>query len=282
MKSAAFQYAKAKDLPGALDALGEAEGGVKLLGGGQSLLPMMNLRLAWAEQLLDISELETLKQRERRGTRYFIGGGVTHAALEDGVADDLTQGYVPTVAAGIAYRSVRNKGTIGGSVVHADPAADWPTALRALDTRVLIQGRQDQRQLPLAEFQVGLMETALEADEIVLGFELPVLSERARWAYKKFNRKTGEFGHALCAAVRDPAQSWACVMLGAVVDTPQRLPALSEWLLKASAADVQRTATLDALIQDDLGQVLDQAPDSYEFHLAATLIRRALREVVSS
>src|SRR5690606_34252062 len=145
-------------------------------GGGQSLLPMMNLRLAWAEQLLDISELPVLKQRERRGDRYFIGAAVTHATLEDQLADDLTQGYVPRVAAGIAYRSVRNKGTIGGSIVHADPAADWPTALRALDTRVRVQGSAGRRQLPLAEFQVGLMETALGDDEIVLGFELPVLS----------------------------------------------------------------------------------------------------------
>src|SRR5690606_41687384 len=125
MKSAAFQYAKAKDLPGALDALGEAEGGVKLLGGGQSLLPMMNLRLAWAEQLLDISELDTLKQRERRGTRYFIGGGVTHAALEDGEADDLTQGYEPTAAAGIAYRAVWKEGTLGGSDDDAHTGAEW-------------------------------------------------------------------------------------------------------------------------------------------------------------
>src|SRR5690606_17489458 len=112
-------YSKVTDLSAALQALKDSEGGVKLLGGGQSLLPMMNLRLAWVETLLDISDLEVLKQRELRGDTYFIGSGVTHATLEDDRESDVTQGYIPTVASGIAYRSVRNKGTMGGSVVHA-------------------------------------------------------------------------------------------------------------------------------------------------------------------
>src|SRR5690606_28346405 len=123
---------------------------------------------------------------ELRGDTYFIGSGVTHATLEDDRESDVTQGYIPTVASGIAYRSVRNKGTMGGSVVHADPAADWPTALRALDAQVWIQGEGEPRKMALADFQLGVMETALAEDEIVLGFEVPVLSAEAKWAYKKF------------------------------------------------------------------------------------------------
>src|SRR5262245_52302585 len=121
------------------------------MAGGQSLMPMMNLRMTAADRVIDISGIKDLRESRSMGERFFIGSGVTHSMIEDGRVEDPTRGYLRHVAAGIAYRSVRNRGTIGGSLVHADPAADWPTALRALDTVVVIAGPQGERQMPLAD-----------------------------------------------------------------------------------------------------------------------------------
>jgi aerobic carbon-monoxide dehydrogenase medium subunit len=135
MKAARFDYMRAGDVAEALAALANTEG-AKLLAGGQSLGPMLNLRLVRPALLVDVSRLKALQQLEDIGRAWRIGAGVTHARLED------LRGRLPggemlcEVAAAIAYRSVRNRGTIGGSLAHADPAADWPLALAALGASI--------------------------------------------------------------------------------------------------------------------------------------------------
>src|SRR5207244_2483442 len=130
MKAAQFEYIRPPDLGKALQLLSERREEAKVLAGGQSLGPMLNLRLARPQMLIDIARLDALRRIEDLGARWRIGAAVTHAHLEDAAlsgAEMLTH-----VACGIAHRAVRNRGTIGGSVAHADPAADWPVALAAL------------------------------------------------------------------------------------------------------------------------------------------------------
>jgi carbon-monoxide dehydrogenase medium subunit len=125
MKPAPFDYARPSSLADAIALLASDELSLKLLAGGQSLGPMLNLRLVQPDLLVDITAVPELRRAEADGDGVLIGACVTHADIEDGRVPDPTEGVLPAVARGIAYRAVRNRGTIGGSLAHADPAADW-------------------------------------------------------------------------------------------------------------------------------------------------------------
>jgi aerobic carbon-monoxide dehydrogenase medium subunit len=258
VKAAPITYHRAETLAQAIELASRYDGSAKLMAGGQSLMPMMNLRMTAADRVIDISRIEALREGRPVGEKFFIGAGVTHSMIEDGRVEDPAGGYLRHVAAGIAYRSVRNRGTLGGSLVHADPAADWPTALRALDAVVLIAGPDGERQMPLADFQRGLMETALEGAEVLKGVLVPRLSPQARWSYRKFCRKVGEFAHSIAAVVIDPALGMANVIVGAIGAKPLRL-SLDE-----------------ARWRQELAAAVD--PSSYEFQLHRTIAMRAIAE----
>ena len=192
MKAAKFDYERPADLDGALRLLGG--GGdvyAKVLAGGQSLGPMLNLRLAQPGLLVDVTRIPELTRVEDDGEALVLGACVTHAMIEDGKVPDVTGGALPSVAGAIAYRGVRNRGTIGGSVAHADPAADWPTALSALGAEAVVRGPSGSRTVPVSEFIVGVFETVMGEDEILEAIRIPKLSADARWGYYKVCRKPG-------------------------------------------------------------------------------------------
>ena len=279
MKAAAFRYHRAESLDHGLELIREFAGAGKFMAGGQSLMPMMNLRLASAEHLVDIGGLPQLRESGQRGQRWFVGAGVTHAMVEDGKVRDSARGLLAHVAAGIAYRGIRNRGTMGGSLAHADPAADWPCALRALDAVAVLRGADGEREVPLADFQRGLMETALAEDEVLAGVLLPELSGQARWAYRKFCRKVGEFAHSICAVVHDPALQLANVVLGAAGDRPLQLPTLSDYVARGmDAGALQGVEYRNALRQDLEGAGLD--PQTYDYQLHQTIVTRSLAEAL--
>jgi carbon-monoxide dehydrogenase medium subunit len=280
MKAAATSYRRAASLEQATELCMTAEGMPKYLAGGQSLLPMMNLRLALADAVIDISGIPALRETRHESGSFFIGAGVTHAMIEDGKVEDVARGYLRHVARGIAYRSVRNRGTLGGSLAHADPAADWPSALLALDAVAVIRGESGPREMPLRDFQVGLMETGLGEYEILLGVRLPVLSPAARWSYLKFCRKVGEFAHSIGAAVIDPEHGIANVVLGAAADKPALLPGVSARLAQGADAAVAGSPAFARLLEQDLEQALRHAPSSYDFHLHKTMVTRAILEAL--
>jgi aerobic carbon-monoxide dehydrogenase medium subunit len=147
--------------------------------------------------LVDITAIDDLKQSEAGKDSLFIGSCITHADIEDRRIPDVTNGALPSVAAGIAYRAVRNRGTIGGSIVHADPAADWIGALSALRAQAVIQGAKGTRRVRVEEFIVGVFETQIDHGEMLTGIEVPRHSPASRWGYYKLSRKTGEFAHAM-------------------------------------------------------------------------------------
>jgi carbon-monoxide dehydrogenase medium subunit len=272
VKAGRFSYHRAESIAQAIELASRYDGAAKLMAGGQSLMPMMNLRMSVAEQVIDISGIAALRDCHFVEDRFFFGAGVTHAMIEDGRVEDPTRGYLRHVAAGIAYRSVRNRGTVGGSLAHADPAADWPAALLALDAVALIEGPEGERQVPLAEFQRGLMETSLGAAEVLKGVLVPRLSAGARWSYRKFCRKVGEFAHSIGAVVLDPALGMANVVVGAVGGKPVRLA-------KVSARLAQGLPAKDDLVREDLAASTGVKPSSYEFQLHRTIVMRALAEV---
>ena len=218
MKPAPFAYARPGSLAEARALL--REGGAKLLAGGQSLGPMLNLRLAQPALVVDLAGIGELRHSEVTAAGVRLGALVTHAEIEDGRMPDPTGGILPRVASGIAYRAVRNRGTIGGSLAHADPAADWLTVLAALAASVVVAGEAGERRLPVAEFAIGAFETALDEEEIVAGVEVPAVSAAAGWGYVKLARKPGEFADAMAAALRDPERGVERLVVGATQGPP--------------------------------------------------------------
>ena len=249
MKPAAFDYYRARDLADAIAALVQGSGGAKALAGGCSLGPMLNLRLARPGMLVDIRGVAEFRELTQGPDGLSIGACWTHAEIEDGVVPDVTRGFMRHVARGVAYRPVRNRGTLGGSLTHADPAADWITAMAALDAKAVIAGKGGERHEAVRELMRGAYTTSLADDELVTAVIVPVLSASARWSYEKLCRKTGEFALAIGAAVVDPERDYASVVCGAVEASPLALPETSA-ALKRGVADAIATASkeLDALL----------------------------------
>ena len=152
MKPARFAYERPTDLASAIALNGREDLAVKVLAGGQSLVPMLNFRLAQPDLLVDVTRIPELKRVDERDDALVVGACVTHADFEDGRVPDVTGGALPGVARGIAYRAVRTRGTIGGSLAHADPAADWPATLAAIGADVILRGPAGARRMPVEQF----------------------------------------------------------------------------------------------------------------------------------
>lgn len=220
MKPARFAYERPRDLDGALALLAGEDVVSKVLAGGQSLGPMLNLRLVQPDVVVDITGIDDLKAVERTGSELVLGACVTHADIEDGRAPDVTRGAMPRVAAGIAYRAVRNRGTIGGSLTNADPSADWVSALAALGASVVVRSGRGERSMAVEDFMVGALTSALDGGEMLTAVKVPALSAGARWGYVKVCRKTGEYAHAIGAVLLDPERGRCRAVLGATEGKP--------------------------------------------------------------
>ncbi|WP_160120619.1 FAD binding domain-containing protein [Rhodovarius lipocyclicus] len=246
MKPVAFDYAPAETLAGALAAL--AAPGAKPLSGGQSLAPTMNLRLVRPATLVDVKPLPGLRDALETPTGLRLGAAITHAEIEDGAVPDVTCGFLAHVARGIAYRAVRNRGTIGGSLCHADPAADWPSCMAALNATMIVAGQGGERRIPAREWMRAPFVTALAAGEILLAVEIPRLPPGSRWGYAKINRKVGEFAKALGVALPGVLLAGAIegppALLGSLDDLPPGLDAQHRQL--AAVAVTRAAAMRDA------------------------------------
>jgi carbon-monoxide dehydrogenase medium subunit len=234
MKPAAFDYARPSDWPAAIALLA---GGGRPIGGGQSLGPMLNLRLARPARLIDVKRAAGLRAYAADARIAAVGAGFTHAEIEDGAIEDPTQGLLRHVARGIGYRAVRNRGTLGGSLAHADPAADWVSTMAALDAAILATGPGGtERRIAAAGFVAGAFTTALGPDELLTAVEIPRLSPGARWGYHKVCRKTGEFATAIGVALLDAGRGVARLLAGATEGAPVLLPEAARLLLESGPA----------------------------------------------
>jgi carbon-monoxide dehydrogenase medium subunit len=214
-----------------------------------------------------------LRAIEEHKTHVRIGATVTHAELESRIIPGCS--LLHRVACGIAYRAVRNRGTIGGSMAHADPAADWPLAMAAIGATVIVEGEAGARQLPAESFMLGAFQTRLAEDEVVVAIDVPKLSPAARFGYYKFCRKTGEFPEASAAAVFDPASRTARLYLGALAGAPQPLQGLAAAIAHQGANAITDAAIADAV--DEVGQ-----SEAAERRMRRAAVARALKEVFAT
>jgi carbon-monoxide dehydrogenase medium subunit len=234
---------------------------------------MLNLRLARPAQVLDVSRLNELRSVDLVQGRVRVGASVTHAEIEDGRFELLRGHPVQEMAARIAYRSVRNRGTVGGSLAHADPAADWVLAARALNAQVEICAfEQAPRLINMQDFMLAAYTTVLGEGEVITALHLPVLSEQARWGYYKFCRKTGEFAEASCAAYFEPVSATAQIVVGALDGAPVALEALASAVARSGVVAAS-DAAIDAAIRENIDQL-----DTLGRRMAAAAVTRCLKQ----
>jgi carbon-monoxide dehydrogenase medium subunit len=266
MKPAAFDYVRPSTVAEALGVL-RSTPAARVLAGGQTLGPMLNLRLAQPPLLVDITRIPELAAVAEDKDAVTIGATVTHAAIEDGRVPDPTGGFLARVARGIAYRAVRTRGTIGGSLAHADPSADWLACLTALGAEVVIAGFDGQRRVPLSRFVRGAMETSLGSAELLIAARIPRPSPGTRFGFHKICRKTGEFADAIGVVVVNPERGCTCVAAGAALGR----------LLIAQAGQGMTTDATSALLK-----AAGFSGDAYGLTLHAAALKRAHHEAFAT
>ena len=219
VKAADFDYYRVDSLEDALDRLGELGEDAKVLAGGQSLVPMMNFRLARPAALVDITRVEELRGIERHNGELRIRAATTHAEVEH--AAELEGGYEVCAPPPqwVGHEPIRSRGTFGGSLAHADPTAEWCLIAVALGAVIEIAGPRGEREVPAEEFLLGYFTTALEPDEIVTAVRFPAPCRRA--AIQEFARRHGDFA-LVAVAVALPDDGEPRVVLGGVGDVPVR------------------------------------------------------------
>jgi carbon-monoxide dehydrogenase medium subunit len=269
-----FDYVRASSVDEAINALREGGVDAKLLAGGHSLLPLMKLRLAEPSPLIDIGRLDELRGIERSNGDVRIGALTRHADLQ--TREDL--GVVATAAGQIADQQVRNRGTIGGSLAHGDPASDLPAVVLALSGTVSAKGPGGERQISAADLFEDYLTTALEPDEVLTAINVP---DPAQWSfgYQKFVRRSEDWamvGVVALLKVEGGTVSDARVGLTHMSSTPLRATAVEEALKggDASKEAIASAAGHAAEGTDPPGDL--NATSEYKQHLARVLTRRAL------
>lgn len=220
MKATAFDYVRARDSAHAVQLLAEADGHARPIAGGQSLGPMLNLRLTRPDLLVDLGRCDDLRGVAYEDDALIYGAGLTHADIEDGVVTDATGGWLQHAARRIAYRAVRNRGTLGGSLAHADPAADWLSVMLAFGADAIVRGNDGLRAMPLEDFVVGPFATALEPHELLVAARVPRRERACRVGYRKLSVKLGEFARALAVVVDDRERGTQRAVVGAIERVP--------------------------------------------------------------
>jgi aerobic carbon-monoxide dehydrogenase medium subunit len=273
MKAAPFDYIRPGTVAEASAALSRDGVTTAAIAGGQSLVPMLSLRVALIDLLVDLGRLDELRHGEETSETVRIGALTTHAAIEDGEVPDRFGGLMRRVAGQISYRAVRHHGTIGGSVALADPAADWPPCLMALGASVRIAGPNGTRSEPVAHFLLDAFSTSLASGEIILGFDVPRPEAPPRWGFAKVARKSGAFANSIAIAVAGGPRRPATVVLGAAASRPCLLPNVAERVATGADEDGLRSAIAAELA----AQVPDA--DAYQQRLHTATILRAIRNL---
>lgn len=272
MKSAPFDYARPKTVAEASALLAQEGVNTAAIAGGQSLVPMLNLRVAQIDLLVDLSRLDELKVVKETPDTLQIGALTSHAAIEDGTIPDCSNGLMRRVAGTISYRAVRNHGTIGGGVALADPAADWPGCLMALGATVRIAGCNGTRSEPVADFVQGVYATSLTPGEIVLGFDIPRSDGPLRWGFAKVVRKSGAFANSIAYVTARGKDRPVSVVLAAAGPRPVSLDGTARHIAeRRDGEDGLRTA-----IAADLQTRLPEL-DAYQIRLHTSTVMRATR-----
>ena len=281
MQTAPFDYYRPDTVAEAVGLLTSVEG-ARAIAGGHSLLPAMKLRVANPPALVDLGRIEGLDGISRNGGSITIGALAKHAAV---AASDVVKADCPVLADAAAHigdPQVRNRGTMGGSLAHADPAADYPTVMRALGATIHVTSGNGERAIPADDFFVDLFTTGLEAGELVTSIEVPVMAAGQSGAYLKHRHPASSYAVVGVAAVvtfEDGNCTEAAIGIGGVTGKPERASS-------AEAAQVGSEPSDDAIVEasglvtDALSNPIGDHYASGEFrvHLASVLTKRALAE----
>lgn len=284
MKPYSFAYSRARSLEEALALLAEDED-ARVLAGGQSLMPMLNMRLTRPSRLIDINGLGALAGIARDGDIVRVGALTRHAEV---LASPVIAACVPLVAeamAHVAHPAVRNRGTFGGSLCLADPAAELPAVCVTLDARLRLTSADGERTVAARDFFHGMFETALEPGEILTAIELPVAQEHERFAFAELARRHGDFAMAgLCVRAGIEDGLAASLDLGFFGVCPQpTLAGAAAGLLIGTACKSEERERAVAAISDDIAPQSDlQASAEMRLHLAGVLLRRLLGNIVDA
>jgi carbon-monoxide dehydrogenase medium subunit len=285
MKPSPFDYHAPDTAADAVALIAELGDEAKFIAGGQSLMPMLNLRLAVFDHLVDLRKPAELRGIDQRGDAVWIGAGTTHSTV--GRSAELATA-VPLLARAtplIGHFQIRNRGTLGGSIVHGDGAAEYPAVALALDADIEALSPRGRRTIPASEFFTGMWTTDLEADELLTGVSFPTWTGRCGFAIEEFARRTGDFALAGAAiAIRLDAASIldrCAITLFGVAPTPVRVTAVESELLGRSIREIEADevgrSALDSLdtVSDDL-----HGPAAYRRRVGATIVARAWRRAV--
>jgi len=269
-----FEYRRADSVDEALTLLGEE--GARILAGGHSLIPALKLRLDAPGTLVDIAKISDLRYIRDKGDHIAIGAASTHNDLQNSSLIKDKMAMMSQTASVIGDVQVRNMGTIGGSIAHADPAADWPASLLAANATIHVRSAGGARSIAATDFFQGLYMTALEEGEIITEITVPVV-EGAKAAYTKFMQPASRFAIVGCAVMLSAnggSISDARVAFTGVADTAFRDPAVESALSSTDAASVAAAAQKAAEGVDVLGDHF--ASEAYRKHLAKVYAKRAI------
>jgi len=263
MIPAQFEYIKATSVDQAVSLLTEHGYDAKLMSGGHSLIPAMKLRLNRPAVLIDISGVDGMNSISDDGDTVTVGANCTHKKILSSTVVNEHLNILAQAAGVIGDTQVRNRGTLGGSLAHADPASDYPAVIIAADATVIAQGANGPRDIPASEFFQGIYTTALEDNEVIVAVRFPKCSG----VYKKFFQSASRFAVVGCAAVKD-AQGIRVGMTG-VSDTPYRASAVEAAYDGSSSAASHAVEGIDVM-----GDHF--ASEEYRAHLAKVMVGRAL------
>ncbi|WP_142847186.1 xanthine dehydrogenase family protein subunit M [Telmatospirillum sp. J64-1] len=272
MKPAPFDYLRPASLSEALAALASGGDEARILAGGQSLMPMLNMRLVQPRLLIDLSLLDELRSLEARDGWLTVGAAVTQAEL---MARPTLAEEVPLLAAAlpwIGHFQTRNRGTVCGSIAHADPSAELPLCLVALGGEVMLRSARKRRSLPAAAFFLGPLTTAKEADEIIEAVRFPLRKAETGHAFREVAMRHGDFAITACAAIAD--RNGLRLAVGGVADRP----IARDWPLLAGA---ELDEALNAFAWDLGGDDDQHATARYRRSLVRRIGRTAIEEALA-
>ncbi len=278
MKASAFSYARATSVVNALELLAAHGDRAKVLSGGQSLMPAMNLRLISPELIVDIGELAELRGIAVKGDILRIGALTRHVDLQRSPDVAARAPLLTEAIAHVAHPAIRNRGTIGGSLAHADPASELPACMVALNATIVVSGPKGERRIAAEDFFKGIYETDLSAQELLIAVELPVARKNSAHFFREFARRHGDYaiaGLAAQAIVDGDVFTDLRLVFFAVGDRP---------VLAKAAKELVNVAVTPAVLSEAsaaLGEELDpqedqQASASMRRHLAKVLMARGV------
>jgi aerobic carbon-monoxide dehydrogenase medium subunit len=285
MKLPPFDYACPATLPEAIQLLASHDD-AKAIAGGQSLVPMLAFRLAQPSLLVDLRKLADLRGIRISDQGVTLGAMVRWRDIEDDARLETAHPLLKAAIAHVAHYQIRNRGTVGGSIAHADPAAEMPGIAVTCDAEIAVVGKSGARVIPAADFFEGALTTALTSDEIIVEIRLPAWPAGRRWGFQEFARRRGDFAMAAAAVFYDQdergkARNVHVGVIG-VGDRPLRLTAVEE-VLNGQSIDEATIAKADAATsaavdpQDDI-----HASAAYRRSLVGTMVERALKNAAAA